>query len=59
LGFLLRVGLIAKTRNPNYLGEVLIYGGLALAAWHWYPVPVLVGWLMFIVRNTRPKASRV
>ena len=28
---LIQDGLFARTRNPNYLGELLIYGGFALA----------------------------
>ena len=28
-------GPFARTRNPNYLGELLIYSGFVLASWHW------------------------
>ena len=36
----LRPGLIddgfsARTRNPNYLGEILIYLSYAIVSWHW------------------------
>jgi protein-S-isoprenylcysteine O-methyltransferase Ste14 len=48
-------GLFARTRNPNYLGEVLIYSGFALASWHWQPFLVLAGWCVFFVRNMRRK----
>jgi protein-S-isoprenylcysteine O-methyltransferase Ste14 len=30
-------GLFAATRNPNYLGEILIYGSFCLLAQHWLP----------------------
>ncbi len=56
----LRKGLIedelfARMRNPNYLGEVLIYGGFVLASWHWQPAVVLAGWFLYFVRNMRRK----
>lgn len=44
-GTLLDYGLWAKTRNPNYLGELLIYGSFALLAGH--PVPWMI--LAFVV----------
>lgn len=34
-------GLFARCRNPNYLGELLIYLGFGLLAMHWAPVVVL------------------
>src|SRR5258706_10548653 len=52
---LINDGLFARTRNPNYLGEVLIYGGFALASWHWQPALVLAGWFLYSVRNMRRK----
>ena len=52
---LIEDGLFARTRNPNYLGEVLIYGGFALASWHWLPFVVLAGWFLYFVRNMRRK----
>jgi len=52
---LIQDGLFARTRNPNYLGELLIYGGFALASWHWQPVLVLAGWFVFFFRNMRRK----
>jgi protein-S-isoprenylcysteine O-methyltransferase Ste14 len=30
-------GFFAATRNPNYLGEILIYASFALLAQHWLP----------------------
>jgi steroid 5-alpha reductase family enzyme len=52
---LIEDGLFARTRNPNNLGEVLIYGGFALGSWHWEPALVLAGWFVFFVRNMRRK----
>jgi steroid 5-alpha reductase family enzyme len=52
---LIEDGLFARTRNPNYLGEVLIYGGFVLASWHWQPALVLAGWFLYFVRNMRRK----
>lgn len=52
---LIEDGLFARTRNPNYLGEVLIYGGFVLASWHWQPALVLAGWFLFFVRNMLQK----
>jgi protein-S-isoprenylcysteine O-methyltransferase Ste14 len=52
---LIQDGLFARTRNPNYLGEVLIYGGFALASWHWVSALVLAGCFLYFVRNMRRK----
>jgi len=30
-------GFFARTRNPNYLGEILIYGSFAALSMHWIP----------------------
>lgn len=40
---LIEEGFFAQTRNPNYLGEILIYLGFALLAMHWLPLVVLAG----------------
>ncbi|MEO5583717.1 MAG: DUF1295 domain-containing protein [Saprospiraceae bacterium] len=32
---LINEGLFTKTRNPNYLGEMMIYAPYALMARHW------------------------
>ena len=34
-------GMFKRIRHPNYLGEMMVYGGFALLAWHWIPVLVL------------------
>jgi steroid 5-alpha reductase family enzyme len=52
---LIQDGLFARTRNPNYLGETLIYGGFAVASWHWQPALVLAGWFLYFVHGMRRK----
>lgn len=34
-------GFFARTRNPNYLGEILIYSGFAIISMHWIPFVIL------------------
>lgn len=48
-------GLFARTRNPNYLGEILIYGAFALLAWHWLPFVILAGWIVYFFINMGKK----
>jgi steroid 5-alpha reductase family enzyme len=49
---LIEDGLFRRTRNPNYLGEILIYSAFALMSWHWLPFAILGGWVFgFFVRN--------
>lgn len=38
---LITTGFFARTRNPNYLGEMMLYGSFALVAGHWIPWVVL------------------
>ena len=38
---LIRDGLWARVRNPNYLGELCIYLGFGLLAQHWAPLLVI------------------
>ncbi|VTR92436.1 steroid 5-alpha reductase : Uncharacterized protein OS=Flavobacterium subsaxonicum WB 4.1-42 = DSM 21790 GN=Q766_07760 PE=4 SV=1: DUF1295 [Gemmata massiliana] len=53
---LIRDGLFGRTRNPNYLGEILIYSGYAIMSLHWVPFLILAGWVFgFFVRNMRAK----
>ncbi|MBZ0276130.1 MAG: DUF1295 domain-containing protein [Anaerolineae bacterium] len=40
-GHLLTDGLWGRVRNPNYLGELLIYLGFGLLAMHWLPVAII------------------
>ena len=49
---LIEDGLFGRTRNPNYLGEILIYVAFAIMSWHWLPFLVLAGWVFgFFARN--------
>jgi protein-S-isoprenylcysteine O-methyltransferase Ste14 len=49
---LIEEGLFSRTRNPNYLGEILIYTSFALMSLHWLPFLILAGWVFgFFVRN--------
>jgi protein-S-isoprenylcysteine O-methyltransferase Ste14 len=49
-------GLFARTRNPNYLGEILIYLAFASLSQHWLPFVVLAAWVGgFFLRNMRAK----
>jgi protein-S-isoprenylcysteine O-methyltransferase Ste14 len=53
---LITSGLWARTRNPNYLGELLIYGSFALLAMHWLPWTVLLTVVLTLwVPNMRKK----
>lgn len=44
-------GLFTKTRNPNYLGEMLIYSSFALLSRHWLPWAILAVWWAVFFRN--------
>jgi steroid 5-alpha reductase family enzyme len=49
-------GLFSRTRNPNYLGEILIYCGFAVLAMHWLPFVILGGWVFgYFLRNMMQK----
>ena len=53
---LIEDGLFKSTRNPNYLGEILIYFAYALMSMHWIPFVVLSAWIFgFFVRNMLSK----
>ena len=45
-GELITDGLFARVRNPNYLGELLIYLGFGMLAQHWAPPAVI---LLFVL----------
>ena len=47
-GHLITSGLMARTRNINYFGELLIYGSFVLLARHWLPAAILMAWVLFI-----------
>lgn len=49
---LIDTGLFARTRNPNYLGEMLTYMGYAIIAWNPIPFVVNFAWIFgFFARN--------
>ena len=55
---LITEGLFRRTRNPNYLGELLIYLSYAVLSGHWLPLLILGGWFTsFIVRMRRKDRS--
>ena len=45
---LITEGFWGLVRNPNYLGELLIYGGFGLLAMHWLPMGILLLWIFVI-----------
>lgn len=60
-GRLITTGLVARCRNVNYFGELLIYLGFGLLAMHWPPVVILllvlaVVWLPNMRRKDRSLA---
>jgi protein-S-isoprenylcysteine O-methyltransferase Ste14 len=53
---LITEGLFARSRNTNYLGEILIYGSFAMLTQHWLPFLILFGFVAGIfVPNMRKK----
>lgn len=56
---LITTGMFKWVRHPNYLGEMMIYGSLALLAWHWIPLLVLIYYwgLMFSTNMVMKEAS--
>jgi steroid 5-alpha reductase family enzyme len=55
-GQLITGGLWSRTRNPNYLGELLIYFSFALLAMHWLPPVILAAFVAVVwVPNMRRK----
>ena len=57
-GQLITNGYFAYTRNPNYLGELLIYLGFSMLAVHWLPIAVIalflaVIWIPNIIKKER------
>ena len=47
-GYLITDGLFKKSRNINYVGELLIYLSFALLSMHWIPLIVLVIFIISI-----------
>jgi len=55
-GVLITDGLMARCRNTNYFGELLIYLSFALLARHWVPILVLISFMIIIwLPNMRKK----
>jgi protein-S-isoprenylcysteine O-methyltransferase Ste14 len=54
-GELLTTGLWTRVRNPNYLGELLIYLSFALLALHWIPLVLLA---LFVAAYWAPNMVR-
>ena len=55
-GNLITDGLMAKCRNTNYFGELLIYLSFALMSHHWLPLAVLIAFMAIIwLPNMRRK----
>jgi protein-S-isoprenylcysteine O-methyltransferase Ste14 len=55
-GQLIKTGLWARCRNPNYFGELLIYLGFGLLAMHWLPIMIIILYLAMIwLPNMRKK----
>ena len=53
---LITQGLFNRMRNPNHLGEILIYSAFAMMSMHWLPFVILAGWVFgFFVRNMLAK----
>lgn len=52
-------GMHRFIRHPNYLGEMMVYGSLALMVWHWLPWLVLAWvWVgLFAVNMTLKEVS--
>jgi steroid 5-alpha reductase family enzyme len=58
-GRLISDGMFSLCRNPNYFGELLIYGSFILLAMHWLPVVILALWVgaVWIPRMRRKDRS--
>lgn len=53
---LITSGLFRRVRNPNYLGEILIYLAFAMFSMHWLPFLIVGGWVFgFFVPNMLAK----
>jgi steroid 5-alpha reductase family enzyme len=53
---LIEEGLCSRTRNPNYLGEIMIYVAYAVMSLHWLPFLILAGWVFgFFLPNMHRK----
>ena len=51
-------GMFKWVRHPNYLGEMMIYGSLAMLAWHWIAALVIAYyWLLMFATNMAMKEA--
>jgi steroid 5-alpha reductase family enzyme len=55
-------GMMARSRNLNYLGELLVYSGFLLLPMHWLPMSILAlivlgGWVPRMLRKDRSLAK--
>jgi protein-S-isoprenylcysteine O-methyltransferase Ste14 len=56
---LITEGFFARSRNTNYLGEILIYGSFAMLVQHWLPFLILASFIagMFIPNMIKKERS--
>ncbi len=53
---LITEGLFSRIRNPNYLGEILIYIAYAMMSMNWIPFVILGAWVLgFFLKNMLAK----
>jgi protein-S-isoprenylcysteine O-methyltransferase Ste14 len=52
---LIEDGFFGRSRNPNYLGEILIYLAYAIVSWHWLSFVMLGAWCFYYFSNMRRK----
>ncbi|MDY6782073.1 MAG: DUF1295 domain-containing protein [Cyanobacteriota bacterium] len=55
---LITEGFFARCRNPNYLGEVLIYSSFALLVQHWLPWVIFAGFFSVLFVPNMLKKDR-
>ena len=49
-------GLFSRVRNPNYLGEIMIYSAFAALSAHWLPFLIVGTWTaLFFIPGARAK----
>lgn len=57
--FLINDGLFSRTRNPNYLGEIMLYSSFAMITGHWlsYAVITFAFSTVFVLRMWQKEVS--
>lgn len=49
---MISTGFFARTRNPNYLGEIMIYGSFAICTGHWLSYAIVMSiWMTLFAIN--------